>query len=167
VTSTMTRRKLLRVGVVSSTGAAAMLGVLGSQLAFGQQAGGAQLPGAGAPLTLYVLPGAVKGPDGGMHDAIVPSSVVIAAGVPTTLNIVNFDGGGHSITAPDLQLDLDVEKGDKSQPVTTTATLTIAQAGVYRWYCDETCDGPSHFAMSAGWDGPSQVGYMAGNFVVV
>ena len=165
--STMTRRKLLRVGAISSAGAAALVGVLGSQAAFGQQAGGAQLPGAGAPLTLYVLPGAIKAPDGGLHDAIVPSSVVIAAGVPTTLNIVNFDGGGHSITSPDLGLDLDVDAGNRSQPVTTTATLTVAQPGVYRWYCDETCDGPSHFAMSDGWDGPSQTGYMAGNFVVV
>lgn len=165
--STLCRRKLLRIGVITSTGAAALLGVLGSQLAFGQQGGGAQLPNAGGPLTLYMLPGAIKGPDGAMHDAMVPSSVVLQAGVPTTLNVVNFDGGGHSITAPDLALDLDISPGNKSQPVTTTATLTINEPGVYRWYCDETCDGPSHFAMSDSWAGPGQDGYMAGNFVVV
>jgi len=102
-----------------------------------------------------------------MHDAIIPSSVVFQSGVPTTLNVVNYDEGSHTITAPDLGLDLTIQPGGATQPVTTTATLTFPQAGVYRWYCNLTCDGPSHFAMSSGWAGPGQDGYMAGNIMVV
>ncbi len=164
--ATMSRRKLLRVGVASTTGASALLAVLGTQLAFGQQAG-TQLPDAGGPITMYVMPGALKGPDGGMHDAIVPSSVVIQSGVPTTLNIVNFDDGSHTISSPDLGLNLTINPGGATQPVTTSATLTIPQAGVYRWFCALTCDGPSHFSMSDDWAGSGQDGYMAGNLVVV
>lgn len=163
----MSRRKLLRVGVISTTGAAALLGVIGSQAAFGQQAGGRQLPDAGAPISLYVLPGGIKAADGQLHDAVVPSSVVLQSGVPTTLNIVNYDGGAHTITAPDLGLNLMIDAGTSAQPTTTTATLTIPQPGVYRWFCGLTCDGPSHFAMGDGWGGPGQEGYMAGNIVVV
>lgn len=163
----MSRRKLLRAGVVSASGAAALFGVLGSQVAFGQQAGAGQLPFAGTPVTLYVMPGSLKGSDGQMHDAIVPSSLVFQSGVATTLNIVNFDDGSHTITSPDLGMDLTIQPGGATQPVTTTATLTFPQAGVYRWYCNLTCDGPSHYAMGAGWDGPGEDGYMAGNFMVV
>ena len=163
---TLSRRKLLRIGIVSTTGATALLGVLGGQLAFGQQAV-TQLPNAGGPISMYVMPGTLKGQDGAQHDAIVPSSVVFQSGVPTTLNIVNFDGGSHTLTSPDLGLNLTIEPGNATQPVTTTATLTVPQPGVYRWFCALTCDGPSHFAMSDGWDGPDQDGYMAGNIVVV
>jgi Cupredoxin-like domain len=166
-TDKMSRRKLLRIGVVSSTGAAALLGVLGSQIAFGQQAGGGQLPNAGAPITMYLMPGSLKGPDGQLHDAVIPSSLVFQAGVPTTINVVNFDDGSHTITSPELGLDLTIQPGGEAQPVTTTATLTFPQAGAYRWYCNLQCDGPSHFAMSESWAGPGQDGYMAGNILVV
>jgi len=58
--------------------------------------------------------------------------------------------------------------GDAVQPVTTTATITIPQSGVYRWYCSVSCDDASaNWAMGDGYDGKDQDGFMAGNFVVL
>jgi plastocyanin len=167
MSGTISRRKVLRLGVTSTTGAAALLSVLGSGLAFGQ----AQ---AGASVTTYILRGAqgIKGPDGKGHDAFVPSSFVLQAGVPTTFTVINYDGAPHTITSRDLGLNLPINPGnpvgDDVQPVTTTATITIPQAGVYRWYCDAECDDDGgKWAMSDGYDGKAQDGFMAGNFVVL
>jgi len=173
MTSTISRRKVLRIGMISTTGAAAMLSVLGSKIAFGQQAGG-QPSGSAASLTGYVFKAeqGIKGPDGKAHDAFAPTSFVLQAGVPTTLNIINYDDGAHTIIAPDLGLSLLINPGtavgDQVQPVTTTATITVPQSGVYRWYCSMACDdGAGNWAMSNALDGNGQDGFMAGNFVVL
>jgi plastocyanin len=168
----ISRRKALRIGFISTAGASALLSVLGSQIAFGQQAG--QSATDSATINVYVFRGeqGIKAPDGNGHDAFVPSSFVLKAGVPTTLNIVNYDEGPHTITSPDLDLNLIInpgkEVGDQVLPVTTTATITMPQAGVYRWYCALDCDGGGgKWAMSDGYDGKDQDGFMAGNIVVL
>jgi plastocyanin len=167
MTTTISRRKVLRIGMISTSGAAALLSVLGGGLAFGQQAGSASV-------TTYILRGAraPKGPDGKGHDSFVPSSFVLQSGVPTTFNIINYDDAPHTITSTDLGLNLLINPGDEVggevQPATTTATITIPQAGVYRWYCDSACDDDGgKWAMSDGYDGKGQDGFMAGNFVVL
>jgi hypothetical protein len=39
---------------------------------------------------------------------------------------------------------------------------------VYRWYCAVDCDtGGGHWAMTDGYDGKAQDGFMAGNIVVL
>jgi heme/copper-type cytochrome/quinol oxidase subunit 2 len=124
--------------------------------------------------TVYVLPGGMgeTGPDKAHHDMIAPSDFVLRAGVPVTLTIVNFDDGNHTITSPALGLNIMIKAGidepDGSiKPVTTTMTFTPKKAGQYRWNCMVMCDGPSHWAMSAGFDGPGQDGFMAGWFIVL
>jgi plastocyanin len=167
MTAKMSRRKLLRVGLISTVGAGALASVVGSQLAFGQSA-------APSSLTIYIFRGeeGIKGPDGQGHDSFVPSSFVLQAGVATTLNIVNMDESAHSINAPDLGLAIPISPGNvvggAVQPVTTSATVTVPQAGVYRWYCSLDCDaGGGQWAMTDGFDGKGQDGFMAGNIVVV
>jgi plastocyanin len=172
--ATFSRRQALRIGLISTTGATALLTVLGSGLAFGQQAGGQSSDASSSTLSVYIFPSeqGIKGPDGKGHDSFVPSSFVLHSGVPTTLNIINYDEGLHTITAPDLGLNLMITPGssvgDEVQPVTTTATVTVPQAGVYRWYCAMDCDGGGgNWAMSNGFDGKDQDGFMAGNIVVL
>lgn len=125
----------------------------------------------GQEVTLYVLPGALKGPDGKGHDSFVPSSFVVKAGSPVQLTVISYDDGEHSITAPELQLNITIQGGKKVgsqvQPATTTASFTAAKAGAYRWFCALQCDGPSHWAMDQGYAGPSKEGYMAGFIVVM
>jgi plastocyanin len=174
MSATISRRKALRIAATSGTAAAALLTTLGGGLVFGQPAVGQSGGSSGSTITVYVLRSeqGVKGPDGTGHDAFVPSSFVLQSGVPTTLNIINYDEGLHTITAPDLGLNLMINPGsavgDVVQPVTTSATVTVSQAGVYRWYCAVDCDGGgAKWAMSDGYDGKDQDGFMAGNIVVL
>lgn len=152
-----------------------------------QQAGSAPLKPAAATqnvtpsasqnvqqVTLYVFRGemGIKGPDGKGHDAFVPSSFVVKAGVPVKLTVINYDEGSHTITAPDLGLNLVVKpghvQGSEVQPVATTFTFTLNQKGVYRWYCAVACDaGGGGWAMTSSYDGPDQDGFMAGHIVVI
>lgn len=120
---------------------------------------------------VYVLPGAnglgFTGPDKAHHDTMVPSSFVLRKGVAVTFTVINLDDMSHSITAPGLGINIIVKPGiDRSNgtvaPRTTTYTFTPAKAGEFRWYCVFPCDMPTHWAMSASYDGPDQDGFMAG-----
>jgi plastocyanin len=121
--------------------------------------------------TMYGSHLGIKGPDGLPHDIMVPSNFVVKAGVPVTLTVVNYDEGPHTITAPDIGLNLLMKAGkeqpDKSVlPVTTTFNFTVAKKGVFRWYCTLPCD-EKHGAwdMKPGYSGPDKEGFMAG-FIV-
>jgi heme/copper-type cytochrome/quinol oxidase subunit 2 len=114
----------------------------------------------------------IKGPDGLPHDIMIPSNFVLKVGKPVTLTVENYDEGPHSITVPDLNLNLVLKAGkeqaDKSViPVTTTFNFTPSKKGVFRWFCALPCD-EKHGAwdMKAGYGGPGQEGFMAGYFVV-
>jgi plastocyanin len=138
-------------------------------------AAGASANPAGQTVTAYIFRGeeGVKGPDGKGHDAFVPSSFVVVAGQPVTVNVINSDEGKHSITSKELNLDQEIAAGkqlanDEIEPVTTTFTFTAAKEGVYRWDCELTCDGGGgNWAMSNAFDGAGEPGFMAGYIVAV
>lgn len=122
-------------------------------------------------ITVYVLPGGgglgFTGPDKAHHDTMVPSSFVLAKGVPVSLTVINLDDMRHSITAPGLGVNIIVKPGVKRRngavaPSTTTYTFTPAKAGEFRWFCAFPCDMPQHWAMSPSYDGPDRDGFMAG-----
>ena len=114
----------------------------------------------------------IKGPDGLPHDIMIPSNFVLKVGVPVTLTVVNYDEGPHSITAPDLGLNLIIKSGkerpDKSViPVTTAFNFTPSKKGVFRWFCTLPCDlKHGAFDMKMGNSGPDKEGFMAGFFVI-
>ncbi len=131
--------------------------------------------GAGQTVTMYIFRGeeGVKGPDGKGHDAVVPSSMVVVAGQPVTVHVINSDEGKHTITSKELNLDQEIAAGNQLAngdvgPVTTTFTLTAPKAGVFRWDCELVCDGGGgNWAMTPGFDGPAQPGFMAGSIVAI
>jgi len=134
------------------------------------EAAAAAVPGA-RHVTVYVLPGGnglgFSGPDRRHHDTIVPSSFVLRKGIPVTLTVINLDDMRHSITAPDLGINVVIGAGvDRRDgtvaPRTTTYTFTPAKAGEFRWFCVFPCDMPTHWAMSASYDGAARDGFMAG-----
>src|ERR1035441_6545067 len=53
----------------------------------------------------------IKGPDGLPHDIMIPSNFVLKVGKPVTLTVENYDEGPHSITVPDLNLNLVLKAG--------------------------------------------------------
>jgi len=129
---------------------------------------------AGQSMTIYIFGGSQKimGPDGKPHDTVVPANFVVKAGTPVTVTVINYDEGPHSITAPDLKLDATIkgghEVGTKVEPVSTTFTFTPTKKGNFRWYCKLPCDAKhNYWAMSQGFGGPGQEGYMAGEIVVL
>lgn len=135
---------------------------------------GATPASAAQSMTMYIFGGSegIKGPDGKSHDAFVPSSIVVKAGQPVTLTIVNYDESPHSITATGLGIALQIkpgqEVGEKVQPVTTTVTFTAKKKGVFRWFCATPCDMKAGmWAMGQGYGGPGKEGFMAGNIVVI
>ena len=120
--------------------------------------------------TVYILPGAsglgFTGPDKAHHDTVVPSSFVLRKGVPVTFTVINLDDMSHSITAPGLGVNIIVKPGiDRNggvAPSTTTYTFIPAKVGEFRWFCVFPCDMPTHWAMTASYDGPDRDGFMAG-----
>ena len=126
-------------------------------------------------ITVYVLRGeqAPKGPDGRSHDMIMPANFVLKVGVPVDLTIINYDEGAHTITSTGMKLDIAIKAGNQQAdgsvtPVTTEYTFTPTATGKFRWNCNVQCDkGGKFWAMSKGYDGMGQDGYMAGYFVVI
>lgn len=120
--------------------------------------------------TLYVLPGGMgfMGPGNRHHDTIAPSSFVLKAGVPVTFTVINFDDGGHTITATGLGVNMIIKPGTDEadgsiKPAVTTYTFTPDKKGQFHWFCAQTCDGPDHWAMSVAPNGlPGRDGYMGG-----
>ncbi len=162
----ITRREALAAAAGGLAGAALMAsplsGVAGAAAASAQK------------VTVYVFRGkqGILGPDGKGHDAFVPPNFVVKAGVPVTVDFINYDEGAHTLTAPKANLNIQIkggkEVGNDVEPVTTTATFTIAKAGTYRWYCALTCDAGGHgWAMEQGYAGPGKEGYMAGFIVAM
>jgi len=126
-------------------------------------------------ITLNVIPHAItmSGVDSAMHDAVLPSSWVVKQGETFTVTAINYDGGPHTITAPTLGLNFVIAAGKedpttkKVTPVTSTTTFVATKAGVFHWYCNVPCDGPSHLGMEVkGNNGRGYDTIMAGEIVV-
>jgi len=148
-----------RAMTMPSDGAMSMGGpTVGSQPAF--DASASRITGP-QHITVYVLPGGnglgFTGPDMAHHDTVVPSSFVLRKGVAVTFTVINFDDMHHSITAPGID-----RRNGAITPSTTTYTFTPTKAGQFRWFCVFPCDMPTHWAMSASYDGPDRDGFMAG-----
>ena len=126
-------------------------------------------------ITVNVIPGAItmSGMDSKMHDAVLPSSWVVKQGQTFTLTAINYDGGPHTITSPDLGLSFLIAAGKENKatkkvtPKTSTTTFVATKAGAFHWYCAFPCDGPTHLGMEiTGNDGRGYDMIMAGTIVV-
>lgn len=128
----------------------------------------AQAPAPPAPVTLHyqIKPDGKPGPDGKLHDsffALDPTTVKV--GQKVTIEVVNYDGGQHSMTFNDLGLNWIIPGKDKASgtPGSFSTTLTLTRAGRFRWYCAIPCDGGSgRWAMGVSAAGMGQDDFMAG-----
>lgn len=140
---------------------------------------------AGTPqpvtVTMYAFPNHLPsgapskpGPDGNTHDMLVPSDMVVQPGQQVTVKVINYDDMPHSITAPELGLNVIVKggtaakEGDPVTPTTTTFTFTApTKSGLYRWFCALPCDDEAGgWDMAKSFDGQDQDGFMAGYIIV-
>lgn len=128
-------------------------------------------------LTIYVMADdmGLVGPDKLHHDSFIPASFVLKAGEPVKITIVNYDDTTHSLTAPDLGVNIVVKPGkdvagsDQVTPVETTFTFTPTKKGQFRWHCLFPCDTGSGkgMAMKPAFDGKDADGFMAGYIEVI
>ena len=128
-------------------------------------------------VTIYVMADemGLVGPDKLHHDSFIPSSFVLKAGEPVQLTIINYDDTQHSLTAPDLSLNIMVKPGkdvagsDQVTPTTTTYTFTPTKKGQFRWHCIFPCDSGTGkgMAMKSSYDGQDADGFMAGYIEVI
>ena len=110
----------------------------------------------------------VLGPDGAKHDVFAAtSSTTVKVGVPVTITITNKDSSEHSMTSPDLGLNIAVPAATDKGDGTVTYTFTPTKTGSFRWFCAIPCDSDN-----AGWDmtsdgtGSGQNNFMAGYITV-
>ncbi len=108
-------------------------------------------------ISLIINAGFKLGSDGKLHDSYTPGDMTVKAGQPVELTVYNFDGGTHTFTSKDLNVNLQVKGNIKDgEPSTQTVTFTVNQAGKYQWNCMDPCDGENNdWAMT-------QDGYMMG-----
>ena len=83
-----------------------------------------------------------KGPDGTWHDAFLPADFSVQAGATVKVTIVNYDGGPHSFTSPQLGVNQTIPGGGSlSAPRTVTFTFIAPKTpGKYAWWCAVPCD---------------------------
>lgn len=108
------------------------------------------------------------GPDGAKHDVFAAiGGTTVKLGAPVTITITNKDDVQHSMTSPDLGLNIVVPASTDKGDGTISYTFTPTKVGSFRWFCALPCD-----TDNAGWDmtadgsGSDQLGFMAGTISV-
>lgn len=156
-------------GGLGIVGAALVLSACGST---SNGNAGTQAAAPPAPVALHFkIVGADDGklgPDGAKHDlfqALDDQPLVV--GQQVTISIDNTDDGQHTMTAPELGLNILVPGKKDGQDGVATYTFTPTKAGNFRWFCAIPCDSDNNYwDMQASVDGPDQSGFMAGAFTV-
>jgi len=165
----MTLAKLFKTIPFILAGGIAVLaiGACGS----GSQVGSAN-PVTATQLLTYQVVGpddaTVTGPDGAKHDVFAAlSGTTVKVGIPVTITITNKDDVPHSMTSPELGLNIVIPAATDKGDGTVSYTFTPTKIGTFRWFCAIPCD-----TDNAGWDmtsdgsGNGQLNFMAGNITV-
>jgi plastocyanin len=101
-------------------------------------------------ISLKVVPGVKVGPDGKKHDAFTKTEYAVKVGQKLDLKIDNTDDVEHSITSPEIGVNIIVKPG------VHTYELVVKEKGRFSWFCVIPCDSETN-----GW-AMQHAGYMAG-----
>ena len=107
-------------------------------------------PAAAPVVDLKIIGSYRLAADGKKHDAFTKTEFAVKVGQPLQLRIDNTDDVPHSITSPEVGVNI------TAQPGTHTYSLVVHTAGKYQWYCMIPCDSDAH-----GW-AMQNPGYMSG-----
>jgi plastocyanin len=110
----------------------------------------APAPAAVQTLETKIAPGWKQGPDGKKHDAFTQTEFAVKVGDTVRLRVDNTDEGEHSITAPQLGVNILIKPG------VHTYSFVVHRAGRFQWFCLVPCDDDSH-----GW-AMRNSGFMSG-----
>ena len=101
-------------------------------------------------ISLKVVAGGKRGPDKIMHDAFTKTEFAVKVGQKLDLKIDNTDEGEHSITSPEIGVNIIVKPG------VHTYEIVVKEKGRFSWFCVIPCDDEAN-----GW-AMQHAGYMAG-----
>ncbi len=101
-------------------------------------------------VALKVVPGGKLGPDGIKHDTFSQTEFAVKVGQKLDLKIDNTDEGEHSITSPEIGVNIIVKPG------VHTYEMVVKQKGRFSWFCVIPCDDEAN-----GW-AMQHAGYMSG-----
>jgi hypothetical protein len=101
-------------------------------------------------ISLKIIPGGKLGPDKLKHDYYTKTEFTVKVGQKLDLEIDNTDEGEHSITSPDIGVNILVKPGIH------TYQLVVKEKGRFSWFCVIPCDTEAN-----GW-AMLHAGYMGG-----
>ena len=101
-------------------------------------------------ISLKIIPGGKLGPDKLKHDYYTKTEFTVKVGQKLDLQIDNTDEGEHSITSPDIGVNILVKPG------VHTYQLVVKEKGRFSWFCIIPCDTEAN-----GW-AMLHAGYMGG-----
>ena len=101
-------------------------------------------------ISLKVVPLGKLGPDNNKHDTFTQTEFAVKVGQKLDLQIDNTDEGEHSITSPQIGVNIVVKPG------VHTYELVVKEKGRFSWFCVIPCDDKTN-----GW-AMQHAGYMAG-----
>jgi hypothetical protein len=114
---------------------------------------GASSAAATAPtkvISLKVVAAGKLGPDKIMHDTLTKTEFAVKVGQKLDLKINNTDEGEHSITSPQIGVNIIIKPG------VHTYELVVKEKGRFSWFCIIPCDDKG-----SGW-AMQHAGYMSG-----
>jgi hypothetical protein len=101
-------------------------------------------------ISLKVIPEGKPGPDGKKHDYFTQTEYSVRVGQRLNLVIDNTDEGEHSITSPQIGVNIVVKPGRH------TYQLVVREKGRFSWFCIIPCDSNAN-----GW-AMQHAGFMGG-----
>jgi hypothetical protein len=101
-------------------------------------------------ISLTIVPSSKLGPDKQKHDAFSQSEFAVKVGQAVDLTINNTDEGEHSITSPQIGVNIVIKPG------VHTYRLVVKEKGRFSWFCVIPCDSAAN-----GW-AMQHAGYMSG-----
>ena len=111
---------------------------------------GRRAPFRSKTVGLKVVAGGKLGPDGIKHDTFTKTEFATKVGQKLDLKIDNTDEGEHSITSPEIGVNIIVKPG------VHTYEIVVKEKGRFSWFCVIPCDDTAN-----GW-AMQHAGYMAG-----
>jgi len=106
--------------------------------------------GPAQTIRFKIIPEGKPGPDGKRHDYMTTTDFTVKAGQTANLVIDNTDEGEHSITAPQIGVNIVIKPGIH------TYQLVVKEKGRFPWLCLIPCDSNAN-----GW-AMQHAGYMSG-----
>ena len=116
----------------------------------GSTASGAAATAPAKLVSLQIIPASKPGPDKIKHDTFTKTEFAVKVGQKLELKIDNTDEGEHSITSPEIGVNIIVKPG------VHTYEIVVKEKGRFSWFCVIPCDDTAN-----GW-AMQHAGYMSG-----